>query len=128
MAGVGEESGAANSQAALFEQVQEFLAAVTRRGPVVLILEDLHWSDPASLELLRFVSRNLDGLRALLVVTYRDDETPANFPSTGYSRPWCVNPGRSGSNCAGWASRLFGSWWPPDTGYPSPTKGGWCPT
>jgi predicted ATPase/DNA-binding CsgD family transcriptional regulator len=83
MAGVGEESGAANSQAALFEQVQEFLAAVTRRGPVVLILEDLHWSDPASLELLRFVSRNLEGLRALLVVTYRNDETTRQFPFYG---------------------------------------------
>ena len=80
MLGVGEESGAASSQAALFERMQEFLAAVTRQNPLVLILEDLHWSDPASLELLRFVSRNLNELRALLVVTYRDDEMTRQSP------------------------------------------------
>ena len=80
MLGVGEESGAASSQAALFEQMHEFLAAVVRQNPLVLILEDLHWSDPASLELLRFVSRNLDELRALLVVTYRDDEVTRRSP------------------------------------------------
>ncbi len=80
MLGVGEGSGAASSQAALFERMVEFLAAVTRQQPLVLILEDLHWSDPASLELLRFVSRKLDGIRALLVVTYRDDEMTRRLP------------------------------------------------
>ena len=78
--GVGEESGAAISQAALFERMQETLAAAARENPLVLILEDLHWSDPASLELLRFVSRNLDGLRILLVATYRDDEVTRLSP------------------------------------------------
>jgi DNA-binding CsgD family transcriptional regulator len=83
MLGVDEGSGAASSQAALFEQVQEFLTALTRRHPAVLVLEDLHWSDPAGLELLRFVSRNLGGLRALLVVTYRDDEVTRQYPFYG---------------------------------------------
>ena len=83
MLGSGEGTGAAGSQAALFEQVQEFLTAVTRQHPLVLVLEDLHWSDPASLELLRFVSRNLEGLHALLVVTYRDDEVTRQFPFYG---------------------------------------------
>ena len=78
-----EGTGAAGSQAALFEQMQEFLTALTRRHPIVLILEDLHWSDPASLELLRFVSRNVEGLRALLVVTYRDDEITRQLPFYG---------------------------------------------
>ena len=78
-----EGTGAAGSQAALFEQMQEFLTAITRRHPIVLILEDLHWSDPASLELLRFVSRNVGGLGALLVVTYRDDEVTRQLPFYG---------------------------------------------
>jgi DNA-binding CsgD family transcriptional regulator/tetratricopeptide (TPR) repeat protein len=78
-----EGTGAAGSQAALFEQMQEFLTALTRRHPIVLILEDLHWSDPASLDLLRFVARNLEGLRALLVVTYRDDEVTRQLPFYG---------------------------------------------
>ncbi|MDQ4126741.1 MAG: LuxR C-terminal-related transcriptional regulator [Actinomycetota bacterium] len=80
MLDVSEGSGAAISQAALFEQVHQFLAAVARQDPFVLILEDLHWSEPASLELLRFVSRNLHGLCALIVVTYRDDEVSRRCP------------------------------------------------
>ena len=78
-----EGTGAAGSQAALFEQMQEFLTALTRRHPIVLILEDLHWSDPASLELLRFVSRNVGELGALVVVTYRDDEITRQLPFYG---------------------------------------------
>jgi DNA-binding CsgD family transcriptional regulator len=77
---LGEDSGAASSQAALFERAQEFLAAVAEQNPLLLVLEDLHWSDPASLELLRFVSRDLAGLRLLLVVTYRDDEVTRQSP------------------------------------------------
>jgi non-specific serine/threonine protein kinase len=76
-------TGAAGSQTALFEQMQAFLTALTRKHPVVLILEDLHWSDPASLELLRFVSRNVAELGALLVVTYRDDEVTRQSPFYG---------------------------------------------
>ena len=80
MLGAGERFGAASSQAALFEQAQEFLAAAARQNALVLVLEDMHWSDLASLELLRFVSRNLHGLRLLLVVTYRDDEMTRRTP------------------------------------------------
>ena len=76
-------AGVAGSQSALFEQMQAFLTGITRKDPIVLILEDLHWSDPASLELLRFVSRNLGGLHALLVVTYRDDEVTRQLPFYG---------------------------------------------
>jgi predicted ATPase/DNA-binding CsgD family transcriptional regulator len=79
----GAGAGVAGSQTALFEQMQAFLTALTRRHPIVLILEDLHWSDPASLELLRFVSRNVAELGALLVVTYRDDEVTRQLPFYG---------------------------------------------
>lgn len=73
LGGSGGESSV-RSQAELFEQVQGSLAAISDHTPLVLVLEDLHWADPASVELLRFISRRLDGLRILLVVTYRDDE------------------------------------------------------
>jgi predicted ATPase/DNA-binding CsgD family transcriptional regulator len=81
--GSGEGIGAATSQAALYERIGQFLSALTGQEPMLLVLEDLHWSDPASLELLRFVSRNLGGLRALLVVTYRDDEVTRQYPFYG---------------------------------------------
>jgi AAA ATPase domain len=125
MFGAGEESGAASSQAALFERMQEILAEAARENPLVLILEDMHWSDPASLELLRFVSRNLDGLRILLVATYRDDEVTRRSPLYRLL-PTLVR--ESGSSCAGWAIVRFRSWLPPGTRYPRPTKGRSCPT
>ena len=39
-------------QAALFASVRDFFVDLTRLNPVLLVLEDLHWSDPASLDLL----------------------------------------------------------------------------
>lgn len=40
----------------------------------VLVVEDLHWVDEATLDLLRWLGRRIDALPALLVLTYRDDE------------------------------------------------------
>lgn len=67
-------------RAALFEQIRDFLTALARRRPLGLILEDMHWADPASLELLRFLARQLDTLPLLLIVTYRDDELTRQHP------------------------------------------------
>lgn len=53
----------------------EIFAAVLdalRTGPRVVIIEDLHWADQATLDLVRFLARRLATLPLLLVVTYRD--------------------------------------------------------
>ena len=42
--------------------------------PSVVVLEDLHWADEATLDVLRLLARRIDGLPALVVATYRDDE------------------------------------------------------
>lgn len=57
---------------ALFRSLLDVL--VSRRSPTVIIAEDAHWADDATLELVRFLARRIAGLRALVVVTYRDDE------------------------------------------------------
>jgi DNA-binding CsgD family transcriptional regulator len=62
------------SQAALFRQLLDFFETACAQRPLVLVLEDLHWADPASLDLLRFLSRALDSLPMLVLATYRDDE------------------------------------------------------
>jgi DNA-binding winged helix-turn-helix (wHTH) protein len=49
-------------------------------GPAVLVIEDVHWADDATLDLLRLVGRRIDALPAVLVATYRDDELPADHP------------------------------------------------
>lgn len=48
--------------------------------PVVAIVEDAHWADQATLDAIRFLGRRIDRLRVLLVLTYRDDEVPADHP------------------------------------------------
>lgn len=68
------EFGDAQHQGGLFEQIWNIFAALATMQPLVLVLEDLHWSDPASLDLLRFIARRLSDVPILLLATYRDDE------------------------------------------------------
>jgi DNA-binding CsgD family transcriptional regulator/tetratricopeptide (TPR) repeat protein len=63
-----------SSQAALFGEVREFLVAVARVRLLVICLDDMHWADTASLDLLRFVARQLASVPILLLITYRSDE------------------------------------------------------
>jgi DNA-binding CsgD family transcriptional regulator len=70
----------ATSQAALFASVQVYLAALAAHQPLVLLLDDLHWADPASLDLLRVIGRSLAGLPLLMLVTYRADELTSRHP------------------------------------------------
>ena len=70
----------ATSQADLFAQARDFLVALTAARPLVLVLEDLHWADSASLDLLRFVARGIDELPLLLVATYRGEDVDRRHP------------------------------------------------
>jgi transcriptional regulator with XRE-family HTH domain len=76
----GTGIGDLDHQVALFEEARTFFAAVAQRHPTVLVLEDLHWSDPASLDLLRYLARHLQHHAILLVATYRSDEVTAQHP------------------------------------------------
>jgi len=49
-------------------------------APTLFVVEDAHWADEATLDLLRFLGRRLAQVPCLLVVTYRDDEVPAHHP------------------------------------------------
>src|SRR4051812_6991952 len=59
---------------ALLRQVAE-----ARRLQVVVV-EDLHWADEATIDLVRFLGRRLRGAAVLLVVTYRDDGLAPDDP------------------------------------------------
>lgn len=65
---------AVGSQPALFRGAMAFIATFAAHTPTLLLLDDLHWADPASLDLLRFLARSLTRLPLLLVATYRADE------------------------------------------------------
>jgi DNA-binding CsgD family transcriptional regulator/tetratricopeptide (TPR) repeat protein len=59
------------------------LLEVLRGGPRWLwVIEDVHWADGATLDLLRFLGRRIGGLPLLLVMTYRDDEVGPQHPLT----------------------------------------------
>jgi len=46
----------------------------------VVVVEDIHWADEATLDLLRFLVRRIGSLPVLLIATYRDDELAASYP------------------------------------------------
>jgi DNA-binding CsgD family transcriptional regulator len=57
------------------------LLEVLRSGPTwVWVIEDVHWADGATLDLLRFLGRRITSLPLLLVMTYRDDEVGPQHP------------------------------------------------
>ena len=45
-----------------------------REHPAVLVIEDVHWADDATMDALRYLIRRISALPAVLVLTYRDDE------------------------------------------------------
>ncbi len=67
-------------QEAIVARVLGYLAALANRRPLVVLLDDLHWADPASLDLLRVVARNLADVPLLLLATYRADEVARRQP------------------------------------------------
>jgi class 3 adenylate cyclase len=64
----------------LFEAVTGWLAASSRREPVLVILDDLQWAAKPTLLLLRHVARSPEATRLLIVGTYRDTELHHDHP------------------------------------------------
>ena len=62
----------------LFVRVLELLAGLAARSPVVLVLEDLHWADDSSRELLAFLAVRLHDQPVMLVGTLREEELAGN--------------------------------------------------
>lgn len=58
----------------LYEEVLTLIERVAAGGPLVVTIEDLHWGDAATCELLGFLARNLSTPGVLLVVTHRPPE------------------------------------------------------
>ena len=56
------------------------LDELERGPPALVVLEDMHWADEATLDLLKFLGRRIHRTRSLLVVTYRDDEVGTRHP------------------------------------------------
>jgi DNA-binding CsgD family transcriptional regulator len=67
-------------RSALHGDVRRWLANLSQNRPVVIVLEDLHWADPASIDLLRNIAPRIGDLPVLLIVTYRVDDLTRTTP------------------------------------------------
>src|SRR6266567_2108188 len=61
----------------LFERISQYLIALSAQQPLLIIVEDLHWSDETSLELLHYLARRSRTCGLLLLLSYRSEEVNA---------------------------------------------------
>jgi DNA-binding CsgD family transcriptional regulator len=64
----------------IFVQAAESIRAQAESRATILSIEDLHWADRSTLELLTFIAPRLRGTRALLIATYRAEEVAVKAP------------------------------------------------
>jgi hypothetical protein len=48
--------------------------------PSITVIEDVHWADEATLDLLKFLGRRISRIKSMLIITYRDDEVGPDHP------------------------------------------------
>jgi predicted ATPase len=77
---IARASGETFDTADHFAAFDALLRLLTSASPSVLVLEDVHWADSATLDLIRFLARRLARTPALVVITYRNDEAGARSP------------------------------------------------
>jgi DNA-binding CsgD family transcriptional regulator/tetratricopeptide (TPR) repeat protein len=68
--------GGAHAHEVVAALVTEFRA----NAPAIFVLEDLHWADEATLDVLRLLARRIESVPALMIATYRDDELDRKHP------------------------------------------------
>jgi DNA-binding CsgD family transcriptional regulator/tetratricopeptide (TPR) repeat protein len=73
---IRELLGAGAARDLVFAAFLDDLASV----PTLLVFEDLHWADEATLDLLRFLGRRIESTRTVMLATYRDDEVGPEHP------------------------------------------------
>ena len=63
-----------------YEIAAALMRALLTPRPSIVILEDLHWADDATLDVLRLIARRIETVPALVLATYRDDELDRLHP------------------------------------------------
>ncbi len=61
-----------------FAAVSNTLTIISKRQPIILIVEDVHWADSASLALIHYIARSIKSEKVLLVATFRSEEITAD--------------------------------------------------
>jgi DNA-binding CsgD family transcriptional regulator/tetratricopeptide (TPR) repeat protein len=76
--GVLKEAVLEGRRGEVFDASLDVITEGTRATAV--IVEDVHWADGATLDVLKFLGRRIDRIPATLILTYREEEVPANHP------------------------------------------------
>ena len=79
----GQGESAASSQLRLFEAVLGLIGRLAADAPVVLVLEDVHWADASTRDLLVFLAHNLRDVGVVLIVSVRTEELGRTHPLRG---------------------------------------------
>nr|MDQ6936449.1 AAA family ATPase [Actinomycetota bacterium] len=80
---------------ALFEDVLGALTALARRRPVLLVIEDAHWADQSTRDLVGFLLARLGSAALAVVVSYRSDDLHRRHPLRRVVAEWVRLPGVS---------------------------------
>ena len=78
--GSGSAAAHASEREQLFEAVYRVIARLSARQPVLLVVEDVHWIDPSSRDLLAFIVHNTRRDRVVVVITCGADELRRGHP------------------------------------------------
>ncbi len=79
-------------QAALFEAVLGGLTAVAAAEPLLIVIEDLHWADQATRDLLGFLFARLRTQRIAIIASYRTDDVSRRHPLRAAAAEWVRHP------------------------------------
>jgi DNA-binding CsgD family transcriptional regulator/nucleoside-triphosphatase THEP1 len=80
-------------QLQLFDAVGSLLLRLSEQAPLLLVLEDLHWADSSSRELVAFLHQTLRTGRLLVVASYRSDELHRQHPVWPWLAEFSRRPG-----------------------------------
>ncbi len=64
----------------MLREIAEAVEAITENSPLLLVLEDLHWSDYSTLDLISYLARRKESARLMVIGTYRPADISARHP------------------------------------------------
>ncbi|RKS77916.1 regulatory LuxR family protein [Motilibacter peucedani] len=89
----GRRAAGPDSRGAVFEAIAAALERAARDRPLLVVVEDVHWADASTRELLGYLLSRSPGPRAALLVTYRTDDLHRRHPLRADAAGWARLPG-----------------------------------
>jgi class 3 adenylate cyclase/tetratricopeptide (TPR) repeat protein len=83
-----QDGDAAQAKLRLFESIVTMLSLPAVETGLLLVVEDIHWADASTRELLDYLTRRVRGLRTMVLVTYRSDELHRKHPLVPTIQNW----------------------------------------